>query len=30
MFTWDYEGVDVMYFLGQKEGKCHVNLSFDY
>jgi hypothetical protein len=30
MITWDYEGIDVMYFLGEKEGEYHVDLSFDY
>jgi len=25
--TWNYEGVDVIYFPGQKEGEYHVDIS---
>ncbi len=25
--TWNYEGVDVIYFWGQKEGEYHVDIS---
>jgi hypothetical protein len=25
--TWDYEGADVIYFLGQEEGQYHVDIS---